>query len=135
MAQYGTYALDSCHCARYGHHDLCRHHDSKAGPPRDRHGAQREHGQTRDNQGALASGRIDEGAPWGMDREPCEATHGSNKTNRCLILLLLGHQEHAEVRAKGAAHIGKEKIYKVQRADIAPRSLYHMPPFKATIRR
>src|SRR5436190_13858744 len=49
--------------------------------------------------------------------------------------MLLGHQEHAEVWTKRTAHVGKEKVHKVQRTNIPPGSLHSLPPLRATIHR
>ena len=60
-------------------------------------------------------GFVDRRADWGLDREPEQAADRRHQADLGLAPMLLGDEEHIQVGADRAPHVGREEIDRVER--------------------
>ena len=100
---------DNCHQA-VGDHDR-----PEARPREDDDGADAQHGKRQDDRAALGAGLVDRGADRRLDREPEQAADRRHQADLGLAPMLLGDQEHVEIRPERAADVGEQEVDGVER--------------------
>ncbi len=81
----------------------------------DCHRTRRQHGERRDKQSALGPGLIDQAADRRLHRQTQQPANRSHQPDCFLAPMLLGDQKDVQIRPKRAAHIGEQKIERVER--------------------
>jgi hypothetical protein len=72
---------------------------------------------------ALGARPVDRGADRRLDYEPEQTADCSHHSNLGLAPMLLGNQEHIEIRPHRAADIGEQEVDGIERKRIEPHSL------------
>ena len=75
--------------------------------PRPRDGRNRQNGKRQDDDSTLRVGFVDRRADRGLDREPEQAAERRHQANFGLAPMLLGDQEHIEIRPDRAPHVSE----------------------------
>ncbi len=100
---------DNCHQA-VGDQDR-----PEARPREDDDGSDTQHGKRQDDRAALGAGLVDRGADRRLDGEPEQAADRGHQSDFGLAPMLLGDQEHVEIRPERAAHVGQQEVDGVER--------------------
>jgi len=95
----------------------------KARPREDDDGSNTQHGERQDYRAALGARRVDRRADRRLEYEPEQTTDCSHHSDLGLAPMLLGDQEHIEIRPHRAADIGEQKVDRVKRKRIETLSL------------
>ena len=71
-------------------------------------GADRQHRKRQHDRASLGAGLVDRGADRRLHRKAEQAAEGRHQPDLGLAPMLLGDQEHVEVRPERAAHVGQQ---------------------------
>jgi hypothetical protein len=85
-------------------------HRPEAGQCKNDHSPDGERGERQENCAALGAGLVDRGADRRLRGDSEQAADHGHQAGFGLAPVLLGDEEHIEIRPKGAAHIGEEEV-------------------------
>jgi hypothetical protein len=92
-------------------------------PHEDDDGSDTQHRKCQDDRAALSAGFVDRRADGGLDSETEQATDRGHHSDFGLAPMLLGNQEHVEIRPQRAAHVGQQEVDGVERERAEPIAL------------
>ena len=75
----------------------------------------RQHGKRQDDRPALGAGLVDRGTDRRLHGKPEQPPERRHQPDLGLAPVLLGDQEHVEIRPERAAHVGQQEIDRVER--------------------
>jgi hypothetical protein len=100
---------DNCHQA------VGDRHRPEARPREDDGSADAQHGKRQADRSALGARLVDRGADRRLDGKPEQTTDRGDQSDFGLAPMLLGDQEHVEIRPQRAADIGEQEVAGVKR--------------------